>query len=137
MATVDTGWLVAAERNPAAARRHVAALTRVGQVLVVTPPVIVEARQGAGDTGKLLVALAQLRREPILPEDGDRAAELLQEAGRQASDPATRVRTIGVVDALVAAVSERLGGIVYTGDPKHMTWLRDAGARITVAPVPF
>ena len=36
-----------------------------------------------------------------------------------------------------AAVAERLGGIVYTGDPKHMTWLRDAGARITVAPVPF
>ncbi|MGA9112846.1 MAG: hypothetical protein WB802_03475 [Candidatus Dormiibacterota bacterium] len=106
-------------------------------MLVVTPAVIVEARQGTVAAGKLLVASAKLRREPILPEDGDRAAEQLQEAGRQDADPATRVRTIGVVDALFAAVAERLGGIVYTGDPKHMTWLRDAGARITVAPVPF
>jgi predicted nucleic acid-binding protein len=137
VATMDTGWLVAAERNPAAARRHVAALTRVGQVLLVTPVVVVEARQGPGDEGELLVALAKLRREPILPEDGDRAAELLQEAGRQAADPAARIGTMGIVDALVAAVAERRGGIVYTGDPKHMTWLRDAGARITVAPVSF
>ena len=137
IATVDTGWLVAAERNPTAARRHVVALTRVGQVLVVTPAVVVEARQGGGDVGRLLVALAKLRREPIFPEDGDRAAELLQEAGRQAADPAARIGTMGIVDALVAAVAERRGGIVYTGDPKHMTWLRDAGARITVAPVSF
>jgi predicted nucleic acid-binding protein len=134
---VDTGWLVAAERNPAAARRHIAALTRDDQVLAVTPAVVVEARQRAGDEGRLLVVLARLRHEPILPEDGDRAAELLREAGRQAEDPSERIHAIGVIDALVAAVAERVGGIVYTGDPKHMAWLRDAGARITVAPVPF
>jgi hypothetical protein len=34
-------------------------------------------------------------------------------------------------------MAERLGGIVYTADPTHMEWLRDAGADITVQPVPF
>jgi hypothetical protein len=37
----------------------------------------------------------------------------------------------------VAALAERLGGIVYTGDPQPMEWLRDAGAGITVMSVPF
>ncbi len=134
---VDTGWLVAAERNPAAARRHIAALTRDDQVLAVTPAVVVEARQRAGDEGRLLVVFARLRHEPILGEDGDRAAELLREAGRQAQDPSERIHAIGVIDALVAAVAERLSGIVSAGDPRHKAWLRDAGARITVAPVPF
>jgi predicted nucleic acid-binding protein len=42
-----------------------------------------------------------------------------------------------VIDSLVAAMAERLGGIVYTADPRHMDMLRAAGAAITVAPVPF
>lgn len=129
--------MIAAERDPRRARQHIAALTRLGQVLVVSPIVIVEARQRAGDVGRVDTVLARLESEDISPEDGRRASDLLREAGRQSGDPHQRVHEIGVVDALVAALAERLGGIVYTGDPQHMEWLRDAGARITVKRVPF
>jgi predicted nucleic acid-binding protein len=135
--TVDTGWVIAAERDPRRARLHIAALTRLGQVLVVSPIVIVEARRRAGDVGRVDVVLARLEQESITPQDGRRASELLREAGRQSGDAHRRVHEIGLADALVAALAERLGGIVYTADPQHPGWLRDADARITVVPVPF
>lgn len=134
---MDTGWVLAAERNPTAARRHIAALTRLGQVLVIPPVVLVEARQRATDIGRVDVVLAKLRSEPILPSDGRRASDLLRLAGAKARDPSRRIHEIGVVDALVAAMAERLGGIVYTDDPKHMLWLVEAGAEITPQRTPF
>lgn len=134
---MDTGWVLAAERDPAAARRHIAALTRLGQVLIVPPEVVVEARQRAVDVGRVDVVLAKLRSEPVLPADGLRASELLRRAGEQSPDASRQVHEIGVVDAIVAAFAERLGGIVYTDDPEHMQWLVAAGARITPARTPF
>jgi predicted nucleic acid-binding protein len=135
--TVDTGWVIAAERDPRRARLHIAALTRLGQVMVVSPIVIVEARQRARDVDRIDVVLARLEQESITPQDGRRASDLLREAGRQSGNAHRRVHEIGSADALVAALAERLGGIVYTGDPQHLGWLRDAGAQITVMPVPF
>lgn len=129
--------MIAAERDPRAARQHIAALTRLGQVMVVSPIVIVEARQRAGDVGRVDAVLARLEQETITPQDGRRASDLLREAGRQSGDAHRRIHEIGLADALIAALAERLGGIVYTGDPEHMQWLRDAGARITVQRVPF
>jgi predicted nucleic acid-binding protein len=120
-----------------AARRHIAALTRLGQVLIASPIVIVEFRQRAADLGQIEAVLAKLEQEATLPEDGRRASDLLREAGRQSPDPSARIHEIGTADALIAATAERLGGIVYTADPTHMEWLRDAGADITVQPVPF
>jgi predicted nucleic acid-binding protein len=134
---VDTGWVIAAERDPRRARLHIAALTRLGQVMAVSPIVIVEARQRAGDLGRVDDVLARLEQESITPQDGRRASDLLRDAGRQSGDPHHRVHEIGLADALVAVLAERLGGIVYTGDAQHPGWLRDAGARITVVPVPF
>jgi predicted nucleic acid-binding protein len=136
-ATVDTGWVIAASRNPTAARRHIAALTRLGQVLVASPIVVVESRQRAADLGPIEVILSQLEQEALLPEDGRRASDLLRAAGRQSSDPSSRIHEIGTADALIAAMAERIGDIVYTADPTHMEWLRDAGADVTVQPVPF
>lgn len=135
--TVDTGWVIAAEHDPCRARQHIAALTRLGQVMVISPIVIVEARQRAGDVGRVDMVLARLEQESITPEDARRASDLLREAGRQSKDAHRRVHEIGLADAFVAALAERLVGIIYTGDPQHMTWLRDAGARITVMPVRF
>jgi predicted nucleic acid-binding protein len=135
--TVDTGWVIAAERDPTRARQHIAALTRLGQVMIVSPVVLVEARQRAGDVGRVDVILARLEQENVTPEDGRRASDLLREAGRQCDDAHHRIHEIGLADALVAALAERLGGIVYTCDPQHLGWLGDAGARITIKPVPF
>ena len=129
--------MIAASRDPIAARRHIAALTRLGQVLVASPIVIVEARQRALDLGSVEVVLAKLEQEALLPEDGRRASDLLREAGRASRDPSARIHDIGTGDALIAAMAERLGGIVYTADSTHMEWLRSAGADITVQPVPF
>jgi predicted nucleic acid-binding protein len=134
---VDTGWVIAAEKDPTGARRHIAALTRVGQVLVLPPEVLVEARQRAADLGKVDAVLARLRCEAVLPEDGLRASELLRRAGEQSRDASARIREIGVVDAIVAAFAERMGGIVYTDNPQHMQWLVAAGAGITPEPTPF
>lgn len=103
----------------------------------MSPIVIVEARQRAGDVGRVDVILAPLESEGITPEDGRRASDLLREAGWRSADSHQRVHEIGAADALVAALAERLGGIVYTGDPQHLEWVRDAGARITVQRVPF
>ena len=104
---------------------------------MLSPVVIVEARQRAVDVGRVDVVLVRLEHEGITPEDGRRASDLLREAGRRSGDPHRRVHEVGLADALVAAMSERLGGIVCTCDPQHLGWLRDAGARITVVPVPF
>jgi predicted nucleic acid-binding protein len=107
------------------------------QVLVIPPVVLVEARQRATDIGRVDVVLAKLRSEPILPQDGHRASELLRAAGARARNPSRRIHEIGVVVALVAAVAERLGGIVYTDDPQHMLWLVEAGAEIMPQRTPF
>lgn len=140
VATVDTGWVIAAEQNVNAARRLIAAFAQLGRMLVVPPVVVVEARQRSASLGAVDDILSQLEGEPHTPGDGRRASDLLREAGRQAADqgiPASdRIHTIGTADALVAAMAERLGGIVYTADPQHMEWLRDAGAQITIQPVP-
>ena len=105
--------------------------------MVVSPVVIVEARQRSGDVGRVDAVLARLEQESITPQDGRRASDLLRETGRQSAHAHQRIHEIGLADALVAALAERMGGIVYTSDPQHMEWLRDAGARITVARVPF
>jgi predicted nucleic acid-binding protein len=132
--------VIAAERNVTAARRFVAALTRLGRILVVPPIVIVEARHRAASVGAVNDILAQLRGEPHTPDDGRRASDLLREARRQAAaqrvNPSDRIHAIGTGDALVAAMAERLGGIGYTADPKHVEWLCDTGARITIQRVP-
>jgi predicted nucleic acid-binding protein len=138
---VDTGWIIAAEGNVRAAVAHLKAATMAGQVLSVLPVTIVEARQRTGHLPRIDFLLSRLRAESILPEDGTRASELLREAGRQAGSSAAaqskRVHEIGTNDALVAAAAERLGGIVYTADPRHFEWLRDAGAAIVVEAIPF
>lgn len=140
VATVDTGWVIAAEQNVSAARRLIAAFSRLGRMLVVPPVVVVEARQRSASLGAVDDILAQLEGEPHTPADGRRASDLLREAGRQATGhgigASARIHAIGTADALVAAMAERLGGTVYTADPQHMEWLRQAGARITVQPVP-
>src|SRR5262249_58838129 len=105
--------------------------------MVVSPVVIVEARQRAGAVGRVDAVLARLEQESITPQDGRRASDLLREAGRQSIDAHQGVHEIGLADALVAALAERMGGIVYTSDPQHMEWLLDAGARVPVAPGPF
>ena len=138
--TADTSWVIAAERDPTAARRHIAALTRVGQLLVVSPVVIVEARQRCAHVGAVDVVLARLRKEPLTPEDGMRASELLRIAGQHSGGgraASARIHEIGTTDALVAAMAERLGRIVYSADKRHLMWLKDAGARIVVRSVPF
>lgn len=140
VATVDTGWVIAAEDNVAAARRLIAAFAQLGRMLVVPPVVVVEARQRSASLGAVDDILAQFEGEPHTPADGRRASDLLREAGKQAAavgiDASTRIHIIGTADALVATMAERLGGIVYTADPRHMEWLRDAGAQITIQPVP-
>ncbi len=104
---------------------------------MIPPVLLVEARQRAANVGRVDAVLAKLRQEPILPRDGIRASELLRAAGAQAKDSSRRIHEIGVVDALVAGVAERIGGIVYTDDPQHMLWLRQAGADITPQRTPF
>jgi predicted nucleic acid-binding protein len=107
------------------------------QVLAVSPGVVVEALQRARDPRTIQLVLAKLWKEPSTFEDALRAAELMRAAGRASGEPHRTVHEIGVVDGLVAAMAERLSGIVYTRDPRHLDLLRDAGAAITVAPVPF
>jgi hypothetical protein len=101
-------------------RPHIAALTRLGQVMVVSPVVIVEARQRTGEGGRVDVVLARLEQDSITPEDGRGASAQLREAGRLSGDPRRRIQQIGLADALVATLAERLGGVVYTGDPQHL-----------------
>jgi predicted nucleic acid-binding protein len=55
--------------------------------------------------------------------------------GKLSDDPHRAIHRVGVVDALVAAMAERLGQIVYTDDSEHFERLKDAGASIVVVPI--
>lgn len=135
--TVDTGWVIAAERNIAAAFRHLKAMTLSGQVLVISPGVVVEAVRSAGSLTALDPVLSRLQPEDTVFADGRRAAQLMRQAARISTDARATMDRLSAVDGLVAAMAERLGGIVYTGDPGDLNLLRQAGARIVVERVPF
>lgn len=117
--------MIAAEKNVTAARRLIAAFAKLGRMLVVPPVVIVEARQRSASPGAVDDILGQLDGEPHTPTDGRRASDLLRKAGKQAAsqgiDASERFDILGTADALVAAMAERVGGIVYIADPRH-TW---------------
>lgn len=120
-----------------AAFRHLKAATIAGQVLVVSPGVVVEAVRHAGSLTVMDPVLARLDPEDSLFTDGRRAGELLRGAAAASGAPRDTVQRISAVDALTAAMAERLSGIVYTSDPADMELLRQGGARITVERIPF
>ena len=106
----------------------------------MSPVVIAESRQRCENVGAVDAVLARLGKQPLLPEDGLRASDLLRIAGRQAGGgraASARIHELGTTDALLAAMAERLRGIVYSADIRHLPWLEQAGARIDLQPVPF
>lgn len=120
-----------------AAFRHIKATSAAGQVLVISPGVVVEAVRAAGSLRVIDPLVSRLDPEDSVFADGRRAAQLLRGAAAASADARATVQRISAVDALTAAMAERLGGIVYTSDPGDLDLLRQGGARIVVQRIPF
>lgn len=120
-----------------AAFRHLKAMTLAGQVLVISPGVVVEAVRGAGSLTELDPLISRLEPESSTFADGRRAAELVRDAATASGSARETIAKISAVDALAAAMAERLSGIVYTSDPGDMDLFRQGGARIVVERIPF
>lgn len=116
---------------------HLKALSATNQVLTVSPGVIVEAFRRTERLPALAHLVSLLEPQDTTAADGMRAAEMLRDAGTHTGTPHATIRKISAVDALAAALAERLNGTIYTQDPRDMELLRDAGAMIDPIGVPF
>ena len=137
LASADTSWLIAGEKDRRKAMAHLKALSDAGQVLTGTPGVIVEAMRRCNNLPAMQHLVSLLQPQDTTLADGIRAAELLHLAGKYTGTPHKTIHQISAVDALVAAVAERLNGTIYTQDPTDMELLRNAGAMIDPVRVPF
>ena len=121
---LDTGALIALQRNRARLRDVLRASTELGYELRTSAPVVTEflggsppALRAAGE-----YVCARLRVGPVDEALARRAAALTQSAARAA--PRSRP---SAVDALVAAEAERTAGVlVIEGDRKDFEALSDA-----------
>jgi predicted nucleic acid-binding protein len=115
--TLDTGALIALERNKARARALVRAVILRDARLFVPAPVVTEWWRGRTDVRDDILALLVLA--PVTREIACAAGEALARTG-------TRTRGTSAVDAIVMAQAASRGGVVYTSDVDDLGILRDA-----------
>jgi predicted nucleic acid-binding protein len=111
--TLDTGGLVAIERNNPVMRRLIELAIERKRLPTVPTAVVVEAWRG-GRSARLARALRHCWVEPLGEDLARRAGELL--ARTHTSDP---------VDAVVAQSAAVRGDIVLTSDPDDLQVLAD------------
>jgi predicted nucleic acid-binding protein len=129
---VDTGWIIAAERNSRAAMVFRKRLAQ--EELLLAFPAVVAVEAIAGSTNQV-VTRRELNNLLSIPLDFDLAVRsgALQAAVRRLTG-----QDVGSNDPQVAATAEASSGVIYTGDSADFQALRSAGAQIEEArPLPF
>lgn len=115
--TLDTGGLIALERNKPRARFLLGA-TKEGEARVVVPvPVVAEWWRGRSNVREAILKLVDV--EPLTVAVACSAGEALARVAR-------RPHSVSAIDAIVMAFAASRGGIVYTSDVDDLGLLRDA-----------
>jgi predicted nucleic acid-binding protein len=114
--TLDTGALIALERNKPRARFLMEASKEADARLLVPMPVVSEWWRGRTDTREKILKLVDVEALPL--DVACAAGEALARVGR-------RPRGASAIDAIVMAFAAARGGVVYTSDVDDLGLLRD------------
>lgn len=112
--TLDTGALIALERNDTRTARFLRAAQREGREVTVPAPVLTQFWRGGWVSVELRDVLAHVWIEPTTAPLARRAGELLGRTG-----------TTDAVDAIVACGAAERGDAVLTSDPEDLQRLAD------------
>ncbi len=123
---LDAGALSAAAGGEARVRAELGLAEQLGVEVHVSSVTLAETLRGHLRDARLHAVLAGMAKDPVSPELGRRAGELL---GRSRRDD--------TVDAIVAVSAEALGARVrlLTGDPSDLRALTSSMSNVTVVPI--
>ena len=118
---LDAGALIAVDRGDRKMQRKIQDALNIGEPVRTNANAVAQVWRNGAKQARLAKALRLATIEPVTPEDGYRAGELLG-----------ATRTKDVVDATVALLAES-GDDVYTSDPGDLQLLTEtAGIKAVV-----
>ena len=118
---LDAGALIAVDRGDRKMQRKIQDALNIGEPVRTNANAVAQVWRNGAKQARLAKALRLATIEPVTPEDGYRAGELLG-----------ATRTKDVVDATVALLAES-GDEVYTSDPGDLQLLTEtAGIKAVV-----
>jgi hypothetical protein len=123
---LDSGALSAAAGGEVRVRAELSLAEQLGVEAHVTSVTLAETLRGHPRDARLHAVLAGMAKDPVSPELGRRAGELLGQSRRN-----------DTVDAIVAVSAETLGTRVrlLTGDPSDLRALTSGMSNVTVVPI--
>ena len=123
---LDSGALSAGAEGHARVRAELAVAEQLGAGVHVSAATLTEVLRGHPRDARVHALLSSIQREPVTPELGREAGELL---GRTARDD--------TVDAIVAVTAQSLGGRVrlLTDDPSDLRALTADMTAVTIVPI--
>lgn len=123
---LDTGALIALERDDRRVFEHLVTAARRGYVVVVPILVVMEAQRAARDRPRLDRILARIDEQlPLLPAMGRQVAAL-----RRASGVESDADVVVVLEALAVP-----GSRILTGDARDIVAILDAAGAVGRVPV--
>ena len=111
---LDAGALIAADRGDQVVHDKIRKALRAGTPVRTNPNVVAQVWRNGAKQSRLARLLRDVKIEPVTPEDGYRAGELLG-----------ATRTKDVVDATVALLAKAADKL-YTSDPGDLRRLCEA-----------
>lgn len=111
---LDAGALIAVDRGDQVVHDKIRKALRAGTLVRTNPNVVAQVWRNGAKQSRLARLLRDVKIEPVTPEDGYRAGELLG-----------ATRTKDVVDATVALLAKAADKL-YTSDPGDLRKLCDA-----------
>jgi predicted nucleic acid-binding protein len=123
---LDSGALSAGAEGQVRVRAELAVAEQLGASVHVSAVTLTEVLRGHARDARVHALLSSIQREPVTPELGREAGELL---GRTARDD--------TVDAIVAVTAQAVAGRVrlLTGDPTDLRALTTDMPAVTVVPI--
>jgi predicted nucleic acid-binding protein len=123
---LDSGALSEAAAGHVRVRAELALAEQLGVVVYASSVTLAETVRGRRRDARVHAVLAGIDQQPVTPQLGRSAGELLGRTNRD-----------DTIDAIIAVTAEGLGGRVrlLTGDPNDLKALTADMANVTVVPI--